>query len=286
MAKAARSWERRSRKIAREKAVRKWWRGVWRRAWVCVLGLGFLAVAASGAWMWMTGRPGALWQRTEHAFFRSTAGMGFALRAVYLEGRRRTPLAEINAVLQLKRGAPTLALPLDSLRARLEKLSHVRRAEIERTLPGTLHIRITEREPIARWQHDGEVTLVDQDGIVMSEINLDAYGHLLLVTGHGAPSHVAGLMETLSREPALAREVAAAIWTGERRWNIRLKNGAEIKLPERDSGSAWKLLARLDAEKKILQRRITMVDLRTPGRVFIRLAPDVVKPPLIPAKTA
>ena len=64
----------------------------------------------------------------------------------------------------------------------------------------------------------------------------------------------------------------AAILVAERRWNLRLSNGIDVRLPETDVEGALDRLVALDRDKKILSRDITMVDLRLPDRVSVRLS--------------
>ena len=52
----------------------------------------------------------------------------------------------------------------------------------------------------------------------------------------------------------LFSEVWAISFRSERRWDVYLKNGMEIRLPEKDPISAWSLLAAIDREKTITNR--------------------------------
>ena len=52
-----------------------------------------------------------------------------------------------------------------------------------------------------------------------------------------------------------ATQVRASILVGERRWNLRLKNGIDVRLPETDIERALETLARLDREKNLLVPR-------------------------------
>ena len=57
----------------------------------------------------------------------------------------------------------------------------------------------------------------------------------------------------------------------ERRWNLRLTNGLDVRLPEAGVEQALERLVALDREKKLLSRDITSVDLRLPDRVTVPL---------------
>jgi cell division protein FtsQ len=66
----------------------------------------------------------------------------------------------------------------------------------------------------------------------------------------------------------------AAVLVAERRWNIVLKNGVDIRLPQVDAEQALDTLVELDRDKKLLSRDIAVVDLRLPDRVTVRLSDD------------
>ena len=67
-----------------------------------------------------------------------------------------------------------------------------------------------------------------------------------------------------------ARQVDAAVLVAERRWNLHLKNGLEVLLPENEPERALQNLANLDRDKKLLSRDIIVVDLRLTDRVSVR----------------
>ena len=64
----------------------------------------------------------------------------------------------------------------------------------------------------------------------------------------------------------------ASIFVAERRWNLRLANGLDVRLPETGVDQALERLVALDREKKLLSRDITAIDLRLPDRITIRLS--------------
>jgi cell division protein FtsQ len=266
--------QRQSQRIMREKIQRKR-RLVWKRR-VQMAGAAFFAVTllGGGGWLWVSGVGVKIATNTITGVYRLTAKAGFDIEAVYLEGRSRTGQDEINKALALTKGQSIFAADLDLMRMSLEKIDSVKIAAVERALPHTLYVRIVEREPVALWQNNGKIALVDDNGVVMSGIDSTPYAHLPLIIGDGAPARVAELITILASEPDLAKRFAAAIYTGSRRWNIRFDNGSEVKLPEKNPLSAWKALADLQTKQQLLDRAVKVVDLRLPDRLFITLSPQ------------
>ena len=81
----------------------------------------------------------------------------------------------------------------------------------------------------------------------------------------------------LDRYPQVRSLTKAAIFVGERRWNLRLKDGLDIRLPENDVGNALAALSKLDKEDKLFSRDIVAVDMRLPDRVVVQLSDDAAK---------
>jgi cell division protein FtsQ len=93
---------------------------------------------------------------------------------------------------------------------------------------------------------------------------------LLLLGGPGAPEHVGELLLLLAYEPYVAKQLRAAVWVGQRRWNLVLSNGVEIWLPEEDAVAALQKLGKLDGEYNFLSREFGVVDLRLPEKLYLR----------------
>lgn len=136
---------------------------------------------------------------------------------------------------------------------------------------------------MALWQLEGALQVIDEEGRVIPVARVEDYGGLPLVVGAGADRAAAGLLELLSSEPGLHAEVVAAVRVGDRRWNIRLKPGVDIKLPEFGALQAWQRLARLDQDEGLLSRDLVVIDLRIPDRLVVQPAPGaIVTPPAPP----
>ena len=207
------------------------------------------------------------------------ASLGLRVTAVIVEGRSKTPEPMLRAALGIRPGEPILSYSLSEARQRLESIKWVETATVERRLPGTIVVRLTERRPFAVWQSEGKFLLVDRDGDIVADSNVAAFsGQLPLVVGPGAPAAAAALIDILAAQPELQKRVVAAVRVGERRWNLRMTNGADVMLPEGAEIQALARLAELQASHALLDRPLAVVDLRLPDRLVVRPLPDA-KPP-------
>jgi cell division protein FtsQ len=114
--------------------------------------------------------------------------------------------------------------------------------------------------------------VVAGDGTVLEPYVNPRLIRLPLVVGVGAAARAKEILALLDRYPDLRDQVRASVLIGERRWNLRLKNGLDIRLPETEVAPALATLVGLDKDKKLLSRDIVAVDLRLPDRVTVQLS--------------
>ncbi len=242
-----------------------------------ILGLAVAIVLGAPVWWWQSGRAvevaGELYGRA----LAASAEHGLAVRKVLCRGRNETSRAAILEALKVKRGQPILAFDPQAAKERLEALVWVRTAAVERRLPDTIAVRLSERRPLALWQRNGRLLLVDEEGVVLLRDGLERFAGLPLIVGKDAPRHAPALLAMLSAEPALESRVTAAVRVGGRRWNLRLDNGIDVLLPEEGAEDAWRRLADLERRHGLLGRDVTAVDLRVPDRLVVRLSPGAVQ---------
>ena len=214
-------------------------------------------------------------------FFIHRAALSADLRLseVYVRGRNKTDEKELLNTLKVERGMPITAVDLQQSREAVQHLPWVKTVHIERRLPHVLYIRLTERTPVAVWQNKGEYRPVDSDGQPI-EIQVKKLDGLPLVLGTDAPEKTPELLAFLAQEPDLNKRVKAAIRKGLRRWDIMLddiEKGITVRLPEKDPASAWGRLANLNRTEGLLSRKITLVDLRQPDKLIVRLETPLKK---------
>ncbi len=244
-----------------------------RRARIAGIALLALAVLGTGTWAWSSGRIQSAAQAVGDGAVALTVRLGLRVEEVLVDGRNRTAPDDLLAAIAVSRGDPILSVDLEEARLALEELPWVSRAQIARRLPDTLLVEVGERRPMAIWQLDHRLRLIDADGVVLAEDGLEAFDHLPLVVGADAPSHATSFLAQVAETQALAGRVHAAVRVGERRWDLRLANGVTVQLPEDGVASALTKLERLHDEAAVLDRDVVVIDMRLPDRAFIRVSP-------------
>lgn len=211
------------------------------------------------------------------AVHQSLGTIGFTVQQVTVTGRNRTSSDAVMTALGVERGDPILAVDVEAARFRLERLDWVQSATVKRLLPDTIHVELVERRPFAIWQRGGRLSVIDRQGGVITEAGLEGFSHLPFVVGHGAARHAGALIEVLERQPEFFARVRAAVRVANRRWNLRLENGVDVRLPEVGAAEALRDLAALDSAHRILSRDIQAIDLRLSDRLSIKLTPEAAQ---------
>jgi cell division protein FtsQ len=275
-----RDYDRRKRRT--RAPIRKLGRPIWRQP--MMLGLAVLLLGLGGGGGWYAWQQGWLVE-AQKQLDGATRGIiaaitPFKLSDVTVEGREYVERDAILAALGVSAGDSLLGIDLQAARKRLEAIDWVASATVERRLPDTLYVTLKERRAVAIWQNGAEYTLIDKNGRTVRASRMPPGAEkLLLLGGLGAPEHVGELLLLLAYEPAIAKQLRAAVWVGQRRWNLVLTNDTEIWLPEEDAVAALQRMAKLEASDKLLSREFGVVDLRLSDKLYLRKRPPAGDPP-------
>ena len=197
---------------------------------------------------------------------------GFRIASIALSGERHVRRDEILAAAGVTGTTSLLFFDVEEARDRLKTNPWIADATVLKLYPDRLQIGIKEREAFALWQQAGRVSVVAGDGTVLEPYVNGGVIRLPLVVGLGAAARAKEFLAWLDRYPDLRDQVRASVLISERRWNLRLRNGLDIRLPETGVEPALVTLASLDKDKKLLSRDIVAIDLRLPDRVTVQLS--------------
>jgi cell division protein FtsQ len=206
---------------------------------------------------------------------------------IVVHGNERLSKGEVLAVLSGLRGESLLWTDLDAWRRRLLSSPWVRDAALRRSLPATVDVVVSERQPIGIGRiNGGDMYLVDERGVI-----IDQYGpryadlDLPIIDGLAAVNHdgsltderradlAARLMTALRAKPQVARRVsqidvadlhnAAVILSGD---PAVIQLGEDQFLP--------RLQSYLELAPALRERvaDIDYVDLRFDDRIYVRPA--------------
>ena len=166
-----------------------------------------------------------------------------------------------------------IGLNFNSIKEIVESSEWVKRVSIKKILPSTLKINVTENDPYAIYFQEGKSFLIDLDGSIITEINLNNYeDDLLFVRGENSPE----LLEQLIRDisivfPKLTQTLEEVEFIEKRRWNLKLNNKLLVKLPDENIQQSLKNLKQLFEEQEVMESNIIEIDLRIQGRAALKV---------------
>jgi cell division protein FtsQ len=241
----------------------------WILGWVKKLIVPALIIWLIG-WLWL----GGVFVKTANiawnGFVEWTADQGFQVQNIIINGRIRTDINILKDVINVEPNDPILAVNIQSIQDKIENFVWVDSVSVKRNYNGIIIVDLVEKIPFFIWDRPGrKQSLMDTNGRIINDVNVDNFSGLLIVSGIGAPNHAPYLMKMLMSEPDVANRIKFAQWVGGRRWTLSTSNKMVILLPENDIGYALSRLAKLGQEKNIFNQDLLSIDLRLSDRIII-----------------
>ena len=198
---------------------------------------------------------------------------GFAVKRIEVTGIDRMERMTVYAVALDQNSRAMPLVDLNKVRAQLLQYGWIADARVSRRLPDTLVVDIVERKPAAVWQHAGQLSLIDERGIVLEPVALNAMPDLPLIVGPDANVQATALSELLAHAPRLKPMLAGATWIGARRWDLKFQSGEVLALPEGEARAAAALnkFEGMDGVDRLLGRGFVRFDMRDPAKMFVRV---------------
>jgi len=195
---------------------------------------------------------------------------GFEIADAEVRGHNRLRREQILEAAGITPRTSLVLLNADVARDKLKTNPWIADAVVRKFYPNRIEIEVTERDAFALWQRNGKLAIVARDGTVLEEVT-ERPEKLPLVVGNGAAKAAHDFLSVLDRFPAIKAEVYGAVYVAERRWNLRMTNGMDVRLPETNLIVAFEALTKLSRDQRIFARDIEVIDLRIPGQVIVRM---------------
>ena len=213
----------------------------------------------------------SLKDNTIRAFHKSAINNGFALKSVYIQGRINTPKQQIINAITIKTGDSMFRVDTQDIKNKISKIGWINTVSVERRFPNTIYITVKEKKPVAIWQLNGTLSIIDKNGDVLSKNQLKKFSHLKILVGKNANKKVLDFMRIIAHDTTLSKMVSAGIWISKRRWNVVLLNRIEVKLPSVSPNLSWVKLGKYAKKKNLLTRDIKSIDLRITDKIFLKM---------------
>lgn len=239
---------------------------------------GLPALAVVGAATWWLGDDGRM-EALAGAWGGVVASVQdrpqFTVSMLSIEGASAQLVDDIEEAMPVDLPLSQFSLDPGAIRARLEELDPVARAEVRVAPGGVLAIRITERQPAVVWAHADGVDLLDAEGHRVATVpDVASAGAVPRVAGEGAGARVQEALRLVAAAAPVHDRLIGLERVGLRRWDVVLDGGQRILLPERAPARALDRAMALDAATGVLARDVTALDLRLPERPTLRLGEE------------
>jgi cell division protein FtsQ len=204
---------------------------------------------------------------------------------IVVRGNVRLSKGEVLAMLGGLRGESLMWTDLDTWRQRLQASPWVREAALRRSLPSTVEVLISERQPMGVGRINGEMYLVDEHGVIIdqygpqyADLDLPIVDGLTMTDGGSltdeARAELASrVIASLRSRPTISRRVSQ-IDVADLHNALVILTGDPAVLQLGDDQFLPRLQSYLDLAPTLRQRvpDIDYVDMRFDDRVYVRPA--------------
>ena len=201
-------------------------------------------------------------------------GLGLGVKAIVITTDNGMTPGQILPATGITQLSSTLFLNADSIRAQLMALPRVKQAAVRVLFPDRVVIDIQERRPFAIWQDQGNLSVISADGTPIETASSRRWAGLPFVVGPQANLQIGDFAKLIAVAPTLKAQIRAGVLVSGRRWDLKMTNGIDVRLPEHHAKAALKALALLEATSHVLEKDVLSLDFRAPGRMVARLSAD------------
>ncbi len=218
--------------------------GRWRRVRRVALALLLVAALAGSTWL---------------VLFSSYV----TAQSVQVTGTQTLGESRVKRAAVVPTGTPLARVDLDAIAARVESIASVRRAEVSRSWPHTVHIDVTERTPVAVIDNGNGLESLDSEGVLFGSYGSRPRGLPLVRTEPGTRSEA--LVEAARVVVALPMQIATRVDVVEvasvDEIELVLANGRRVLW-----GSAEDSDHKAEVLAVLLKRPGQQIDISVPGR--------------------
>lgn len=196
----------------------------------------------------------------------------FMVQAMNIIGAQPDVVALVSDLLPAQFPVSSFDLDLEVMRAGIEALDEIKSASVRVGRAGALEVRLTPRIPVALWRDGESLLLIDADGVQSGQIAARADRlDLPLIAGDGAEENIAEALALFTSAGPLLERVRGLVRMSERRWDMVLDRDQRILLPAQGAAEALDRVIALNAAQDMLNRDISVVDMRSTRRPTLRM---------------
>ena len=197
---------------------------------------------------------------------RSVVGF-FGLHVGHIDvvGKKRTPDSAVLWGVHMGKKDTIWSECPARIQKRLVSLPWVRHAIVSRRIGQGVRIVLVEHQPVAIWHHRSKRYVLDKDGVVVHGVQWPQTESIrpLHVAGDHAPEHMPELYDAIEGLVSTT-DIKLALFLRSGRWDVYLKDGRLVKLPETGVRHAMEKWQTIQGQL----RHGAIIDLRFPNTVL------------------
>ena len=205
------------------------------------------------------------------AFTGEFAQLGFAISEISITGQDLTNESDVVKALEINEASSTITFNSNEARGRLLQLPSIKSATIRKIYPSQIVINIIEKKSVARWRVAGKTYIIDAKGDRIASAVDGVDDGLMLVIGVGAEKNANVIVQTIKEYSSINEGLVALSKIADRRWDLLYNNGLRVQLPEFGVAKALNKLVEYQKEYSLLDRDLSLIDLRVEGDLVVRL---------------
>ena len=187
----------------------------------------------------------------------------FMVNLMAIDGASSSVAEDIREVLQLDFPISSFDLELEDILAQICDLPPVQVASLRVRSGGILQVDVVERSPAVVWRTALGLEVLDVTGAVIAP--------------EGADRHVTEALDLVRAAGPLGARMRGLVRVGDRRWDVVLDREQRILLPEEGPVQALERVIAMGQVHEMLERDLSVVDMRLSQRPTIRMNPAAVE---------
>ena len=197
----------------------------------------------------------------------------FMISLLAVEGASTEVEREIRDTFPHQLPVSSFDVDIKSIQAMIMEMPIVRNVDVRIGKGRIMSVDVVERQPAALWLENGALWVIDAEGVkIGTSSSREEYPDIPLLAGSGAEKMLGEAIALEAVLESVKDRFLGLVWVGERRWDVVLNRNQRILLPEIDPVSALERVIYLnDTEAKILDRNLSVIDMRLADRPTIRI---------------
>lgn len=191
----------------------------------------------------------------------------YSLSVVDINGLNNIKEDEILSLINPYKGSSIFLIPIKKIAEKISRNNWVKSINIKSNYKDTIIINIDELKPIGIYSTGIQNILFSDELVILDNIanNEKRFGELIKFEGKNSIYESTNLIDSLPDD--FAKFVDKAFLINKRRWNLKLKKGILLKLPENNIKESLELYLNFPNEKL---NDIESIDLRIKQKMILK----------------